>query len=80
MAPSRPLPSGVDSVKFVAGASNQIVVSGAKFFSEANKDKGTAAKMRTNGHVSWCIFNGSLKKLPPAHESGMDNPPNDMDI
>src|SRR5436190_1479156 len=27
MAPSRPLPSGVDSVKLVAGESNQIVVS-----------------------------------------------------
>src|SRR5581483_1915833 len=30
MAPSRPLPSGVDAVKLVAGASNQIVVSGVK--------------------------------------------------
>jgi hypothetical protein len=40
----RPLPSGVRSVKFVAGTLNQIVVSGAKFFSAANKGRDTAKK------------------------------------
>src|SRR5260221_1151413 len=38
IAPSRPLPNGDDSVKFFAGASNQIVVSdGMDLFSAANK-------------------------------------------
>src|SRR5690348_9539060 len=69
IAPSRPFPSGVDSVKFVAEVSNQIVDCGEKVDSVASAQRDSAERSR---QVHWIVtrVTESMLSLGKNHANG----------